>query len=87
MNIVIIRGTIISKINFKFIYDRYVKKIKHTSITSCYVKLKNGSIIKVYGYDETADFMYRKLKFGDVVVYSGSIDNNGNIIVKEMYKK
>ena len=71
MNIVIISGKIVSEIEFKFIYDRYGTKSKHTSISSCYVKLDNDSIIQIYGYDEMADFMYRHLTDGDAVVCSG----------------
>ena len=79
MNIVIISGEIVSEIEFKFIYDRYGTKSKHTSISSCYVKLDNDSIIPIYGYDDMADFMYRYLKDGDVVACSGSIDSDGKI--------
>ncbi len=81
MNIVIISGKIVSTIEFKFIYDRYGKKSKYTSIASCHLKLDNESIIKIYGYDEMADFMYRKLNLEDITICSGSIDKEGNVAI------
>ncbi len=87
MNIVIISGEIVSGIEFKFIYDRYGTKSKHTSISSCCIKLDNDSIIQIYGYDGMADFMYRHLKFGDLVICGGSIDSEGNIVIDEIENK
>ena len=81
MNIVIISGKIVSEIEFKFIYDRYGTKSKHTSISSCYVKLDNNSIILIYGYDCMADFMYRHLKDGDVVICSGNLCEDGYVYI------
>ena len=81
MNIVIISGEIASEIEFKFIYDRYKTKCKHTSIASCNVKLDNNSIIQIYGYDDMADFMYRHLKYGDVVICNGNLCEDGYVYI------
>ena len=86
MNIVIISGTIVSNINFKFIYNRYRKKSKYTSIASFYIELENASIIKIYGYDNMADFMYKNCKFGNKVICDRIIDNDGNVAIKEAEK-
>ncbi len=59
MNIVIISGKIVSEVDFNFIYNKN-KKEKHTSIAMCKLKLDDDSIIDVYGYDEVADYLYRK---------------------------
>lgn len=86
MNLVIIYGKIVSKIDFKFIYDRYDKEnfegiYKHTSIANCKIELLNGSIIEVYGYDDIADYMYRYLKENDYVLLEGKIDSNMKIFL------
>ncbi len=95
MNIVVIYGEIISKIEFKFIYDKYkdslkcennVDKYYHISIASCKIKLLGGDTIKVYAYDKMADYIYRKLKESDMVCIAGSLDSNGNVEVAELYK-
>ena len=93
MNIVVICGTIISEVEFNFIYDRYrcvnSKKEKadlemyiHTSVAKCKIELNNGSVIQIHGYDEIADFMYRNLKEKDVVWIEGALGENGNVIVE-----
>ena len=85
MNIVIIYGKIVSKIEFKFIYDRYKEKdnikekYKHTSIAKCKIKLQNESILVIYGYDEVADYMYRYIKENEEVLIEGKIDDNMKI--------
>lgn len=85
MNIVIIYGKIVSKIEFKFIYDRYKEKdnikekYKHTSIAKCKIRLENDSIVEVYGYDNIADYMYRYMKENEEVLIEGKIDGNMKI--------
>lgn len=89
MNLVIICGKVISKVEFNFIYDRYSvneeildnKKYDHTSLARCKLKLLNGSIVEIYGYDDTADFMYRYLKENDNVLLEGKIDSNMKIFL------
>ena len=62
MNIVIVYGKIVSKIDFKFIYSRYKtekeynSKYKHTSIVRFKIKLLDNNLIEVYGYDNIADY-------------------------------
>ena len=85
MNIVIIYGKIVSKIKFKFIYDRYKEKdnikqkYNHTSIAKCKIRLENDSIVEVYGYDNIADYMYRYMKENEEVLIEGKIDGNMKI--------
>ena len=86
MNIVIIYGKIVSEIDFKFIYNRYVKdseKENKISIAKCKMELTNGSIVEIYGYDEIADFMYRKLKVNVNICIQGRLDNNGKVKIQE----
>ena len=98
MNLVIIAGKITQKIDFKFIYDKYKnkqneeekekldqEKYKHTSIASSMIELKNGSIVKIYGYDEVADLMYKNLYEADLVLIEGKINSNMSILVLEIF--
>ena len=85
MNIVVISGEVITKVEFKFIYGRYGKTNKHTSIARCMLKLDNESIVQICGYDNVADFMYRNLQIGDSIVCAGYLDSEGMICVEEIY--
>ena len=88
MNIVILYGKIIDNINFEFIYNKYSKnsKIKNkTSIVKFKMELENGSMVKVYGCDEIADFIYKKLQKNNSVLIEGSLDSNGDIECKIIY--
>ena len=81
MNKVILYGRIVSKINFKFIYNRYKsnEKCKNTSIVSFKIELLNKSIVEIYGYDEIADYVYRKLNKNDFILIDGKIDSSMRI--------
>ena len=91
MNMVIIYGEIISKIEFKFIYTRYKNSetiknknyeiYKHISIAKSKIRLCDNSIIEIYGYDKIADYMYRKLKENDNILIQGKIDSNMKVEV------
>ena len=59
MNIVIVSGKIISKVDFKFIYHKD-KQMKHTSIANCKLQIGDRTKVDVYGYDEIADILYRE---------------------------
>ena len=92
MNIVIIYGRIVSKIEFKFIYGRYYinnkvnyEKYRHISIAKCKIKLQNESILDIYGYDEVADYMHRYMKENDNIFLEGRIDGNMKIEVLTNY--
>lgn len=92
MNVVVIYGKVLSKIEFKFIYDRYYKskenhveeKYKHVSIAKCKIKLKNDSIVEIYGYDNMADYMYRYMKENDNILIEGKIDSNMKIMIEQI---
>ncbi len=84
MNIVILYGKVVSQIDFKFIYNRYNKKNTYTSIAQCEVMLENNSIITIYGYDDVADFMYRKLNKNVNILIEGAIGNNMMIKVESV---
>ena len=91
MNLVIVYGTIVTNVDFRFIYDRYgydkdnIEKYSHVSIASCKFKLLNESIITIYGYDDVADFMLKNLNKEDHIVVEGRIECNGKVIVYKMY--
>ena len=84
MNIVIIYGKIVSEIDFKFIYNRYVKDSEmenKISIAKCKMELTNGSIVEIYGYDEIADLMYKNLKKECSMYVEGRMNSNGKIMI------
>ena len=84
MNNVFLIGKIISEIEYKFIYDRYKfnenhEKYKHVVIATCKIELLNKSIVKIYEYDNIADYMYRNLKVNDNLLIEGKLNSLGNI--------
>ena len=90
MNIVIIYGEIMSNIDFRFIYDRFKRNntnketYSHTSIAKCKMRLINGSIVNVYGYDNVADYMYRNWKEGINCCITGRLDSDESVEIKEV---
>lgn len=91
MNLVIVYGTIVTNVDFKFIYDRYgydkdnIEKYSHVSIASCKLKLLNESVIEIYGYDNVADFMLKNLNINDNIYVEGKLDNEGRIVINTVY--
>ncbi len=69
MNRCVISGKILEEIKFDFIYNSN----KHVSIARCPIKLNNDSILDVYGLDEEADYMFRHLKKGEIIICYGSL--------------
>ena len=74
MNICILIGKIISDIEFKFIINS-----KNKSIAYFDIELLNKSIIRVKAYDEKADYVYRNLKIGQIIIIEGKIRDDGVI--------
>ena len=56
----------------------------HTSIAKCKMRLINGSIVNVYGYDNVADYMYRNWKEKSWINIIGKLDRCGNIEISEI---
>ena len=102
MNLVIVVGTVVTEVEFKFIYDRYKKvvineknaknksdysdKYNHTSIAKCNINLSNDSIIKIYGYDEMADVMYKNLVSNDCILIEGKLDSKMEVKIEVLKK-
>ena len=84
MNIVIISGEIVSSIDFNFIY-RKDKKEKHTSIAMGKLKLDNGSIIDIYGYDDIADTLYSSESA--YLLIEGKLDHHMMVEVLQIINK
>lgn len=76
MNLVFIKGKIIEKIEFKFIYSKNKTKNTPISIAQTKVELDNKSIIDVIGYNEKADWMYRNLTINEVIYIEGKLIND-----------
>ena len=81
MNICFLIGKIVSEIDFKFI----VNSKKYYSISIFQIELNNKSIIKVKGYNEIADFCYRRLLKNDYINIYGELNSKGEIEILEIY--
>lgn len=79
MNICFFIGRVCSNINFKFILNS-----KDISIAIFNIQLLNGSIIKVKGYNEIADYCYTNLEENMIVSIEGYIDNKSEIIIENI---
>ena len=71
MNEVFLIGKIITEIKFDFILNS-----KKKSIVRFYIETLDGEKIKIVGYDEIADFCYKKLYIGKSVFVYGSYTSN-----------
>jgi len=79
MNMCFFIGKICSEIKFDFILNS-----KNISIAIFYIQLLNGSIIKVKGYNEIADYCYRNLKQCMDIQIQGNINNKYDIILEDI---
>ena len=83
MNICSLIGKIISDIDFKFI----VNNKKYYSIAIFQIELNNKSIITVKGYNDIADFCYRKLNKYNNILIKGNINNKFEVNIEEINKE
>ena len=81
MNICFLIGKIISDIDFKFI----VNSKKYYSISIFQIELNNKSVITVKGYNEIADFCYRRILKNDYINLYGELNSKGEIEILEIY--
>lgn len=79
MNICILMGKIVENIEFKFIYND-----KRISVAYTTIMLLNKSKVKIKGYTEKADEMYRKLRFGDVIVAEGKLNTKMEVEIEKI---
>ena len=83
MNICSLIGKITSDIDFKFI----VNNKKYYSIAIFQIELNNKSIITVKGYNDIADFCYRKLNKYNNILIKGNINNKFEVNIEEINKE
>ena len=74
MNLCILSGKIISKVEFKFVINS-----KNKSIAYFDMQLSNQNIVRVKSYNEMADYIYRKFKTGQIVILEGKIKGDGTV--------
>ena len=77
MNLCFIKGKILEKINFQFLYQK-----KNISIARTKLELQNGSIITIKGYDEMADWMIQNIRKEEKVILQGKINTKMEVEVK-----
>lgn len=82
MNLCFLLGKIISDIDFKFI----VNDKNNMSISSFTIELKNRNEIKIEGYNNIADFCYKDLNKGDIIIIQGYLNNRMNIVINEIQR-
>ena len=77
MNEIFLIGKVVNKIEYKFIINnkKYFSKVEFE------IEL-NKQIFKINGYNNIADFCYRKIKKNDKVFINGRIDKNMTIKIK-----
>ena len=80
MNICILQGKIIRKIEYKFIINS-----KNKAITYFKMELLDKNIIKVKAYNDLADKCYRILSTGNEICIEWILETNGEIEIKEIY--
>ena len=80
MNMCILQGKIISKIEYKFIINS-----KNKAIAYFEMELLNKNIIKVKAYNDLADKCYRKLSTGNEICIVGILETSGEIEIQEIY--
>ena len=79
MNLCFIIGKIISEIKYDFIIGS-----KNISIVRFNLKILEGSIINVIGYDNIADFCYRKLNIGDNIFLEAILNTKGDVKINKI---
>ena len=70
MNEVFLIGKIISNINFYFMINS-----KNISIACFKIETLDGQVVDIKLYDSLADFVYSKIKLGDLVFVYGCLNN------------
>lgn len=79
MNLCFLSGKIVSDISFKFIINS-----KNISIAYFNLQLINGSIIKIIGYNEFADYCYSNLRKNNYIFIEGFLNNNYEVILNKI---
>ena len=80
MNICILQGKIISKIEYKFIINSKNKAIAYFEI-----ELLDKNIIRVKAYNNLADKCYRELFTGNEIYIEGILETSGVVEIQEIY--
>ena len=57
---------------------------KKISIAYFYIRLSNGSIIKIFGYDEKADYIFRNIGIGQFLTIEGNIRQRNGLLEIEI---
>lgn len=81
MNICVVIGKIVDKVEYKFILNS-----KNNSFANMKIKLANNSVIKVIAYNQTADYCYRNLNINDIVFVHGRVQTGLEILAEKIIK-
>ncbi len=88
INICFLSGKIVNKIDLKFVFDINKKRLgeKHISVVKVQLRLEDKQVINLHGYNEMADWIYRKVRQGEQVLIQGKLRNN-YIEIEKIEKK
>ena len=78
MNIIFLKGKIISEIEYEFIINNL-----NNAIVIFKMQVEDNIII-IKGYDEIADFCYKNLIKSDYIAIYGAIDSEMKIILQNL---
>ncbi len=73
MNVCVLSGRILSKLELNFLYNSKL----HISLVTFQIGLSDQKTVIIKAYDEQADKVYRKFKKGDMVMIEGYLDPKG----------
>lgn len=79
INLCFLSGKIKSEIDFKFIYNSKTKSLskKHTSIVFIDLEIAKEQIVKLYAYDEIADWIYQNVEQNNWIWVQGRVTQKG----------
>lgn len=75
INLCFLSGRVKNEIDLKFIYNAKTKSLskKYTSIALIDLEIEKEQIVKVYAYDEIADWIYQNIQQGNFISIQGRL--------------
>lgn len=75
INLCFLSGKVKNEIDLKFIYNAKTKSLsqKHTSIVIMNLEINKGQIVKMYAYDDIADWIYQNIDKDEFIYIGGRI--------------
>lgn len=86
INLCFLSGEVKNEIDLKFIYNPRTKSLskKHNAIVLIDLAIEKEQMVKIYAYDNVADWIYRNVQQGNFISIQGRITKKGVKIEKIM---